>query len=133
MAAGPYQIIDEPRPSPLSRFIVNPFWFLLAGMLLPSFILLAAAGFALNALALRGPTWKAELLWLAGVAVIVLGFVPAVAQLIDAGLIARADFPRVAPYLAILHSATTLAVMFRVFLYQSPSYQLAKYLAGLRA
>src|SRR5262245_61052425 len=55
-----YRIPDEPTGNYANQLIVNPFWVLLSVMLAGCW--LAAPLFALNALLLRGPTWRREVL-----------------------------------------------------------------------
>ena len=51
-----YQIIDEPKPGPLSKFTVNPLWPLLSTMLGGS--VFSWIWFVFNSMCLNGPNKK---------------------------------------------------------------------------
>jgi len=141
MAAASYRIIDEPAASPLSRAIVNPFLIVLAGMLLPLLLgsamrypqLLALLWFALNGIALRGPTLRQELAWIIGGAAFLLGFLPAFRLAMQADLLSVSTVVAYGPYIAIARSAIILTVLYRLYVLQNDSYQLHRYLHGDRA
>jgi len=75
MAAQRYHIADEPLPSDLGRFAVNPQWPMFAQMLAGSW--LAIPWFVFNSLALGSPTRNRELVLaatsLAGAGALLLG------------------------------------------------------------
>jgi hypothetical protein len=62
--AETYRIADEPRPSAISHLTVRPVWPLLGSML--GGVWLSWPWFALNGYAMGSPTWKKELLLIAG-------------------------------------------------------------------
>jgi hypothetical protein len=75
MAAARYHIPDEPLPTDLARFAVNPQWPMFAQMLAGSW--LAIPWFVFNGLALGSPTRNREMLLaalsIAGVGALVFG------------------------------------------------------------
>lgn len=137
MAVPSYRIVDEPSPSALGRFVVNPVWIVLAGMLLPAGIQeaqpLALLWFVFNGIALSSPTRRAEILWaLAGLAVVAV-FRYGPTHLATSGPIALPTLRAALPYADILRSAIDLTVLYRLFLYQAGPYQLHRYLTAERA
>ena len=54
-----YRILDEPSGRNAAKFVINPFWPLIAMMFAGAW--LAALLFVLNAWFLRGPTWRREI------------------------------------------------------------------------
>jgi len=141
MATNSYRIVDEPAPSALGRFAVNPFWIVLAGMLGPGFLvgvvpepeLLVLLWFGFNGVALSSPTRRAELLWVAaGIAVIAV-FIYLPDHLRLSGTVGLDTLRVWLPYLWILRSAVDLTVLYRLFLYQIGPYRLYRYLNPDRA
>jgi hypothetical protein len=127
MSDGAYRIIDEPVPSPLSRLAVNPFWIVLAGMLLSRWQALALIWFVVNGFALNSTTKMKEICWAAGAFVLALA-----ARGSLYGLLADAIGPWALilywPYIRIIIIALLLTAMYRIYLYQSGSYELFRYL-----
>jgi hypothetical protein len=132
MADGAYRIIDEPAPSALSRLAVNPFWIILAGMLLWRWQPLALAWFVFNGFALNSPTKVKEIGWAVGAVLVALALRGPLPELLF-GLIGRDAFVTYWPYLQILVIALLLVAMYRLFLYQHGAYQLFRYLREGRA
>lgn len=141
MAEGGYHIIDEPAPSALSRFIVNPFLIVLFAMVAPAILagvlarpqLLFLLWFGLNGFALGSPTRMREMAWIAGGLLLLFGFVELLGWIVAAGLVAEPTMTAALPYLRILHSAALLTIFYRLFLYQHGPYQLHRYLQSARA
>ena len=79
MSAQRYQLPDEPRPSTLTKAVVDPMWPMFAFILVGAWM--GLAWFALNSFALGSPTWRRELgliaLALGGSALLFLGLVGA--------------------------------------------------------
>jgi len=136
MAAGSYRIVDEPAPSGLGRFVVNPFWIVLAGMLAPSLLadivrepqLMVLLWFGWNSFALSSPSRRAELCWIGVDVAVVAAFFYLPERLLLSGSVALDTLRRWMPYLWILRSAIDLTVLYRLFLYQAGPYQLYRYL-----
>jgi hypothetical protein len=125
MASAGYRIIDEPPPSPLKNAVANPFWIVIAGMVLPKLLVAALLWFGFNSFALASPTRRQELQWLAGgLAVLALFSAPALARL-ETWFGPGSD--GLMPYLLILKSALALAVLFRVYLFQVAPFQLHRH------
>jgi hypothetical protein len=119
-----YQIADEPAPSTLARYAVNPLYPMLAAML--AGVWLAWPWFAFNSFAIGSPTRRAELAWL------VAGLImpPAVGAALlfarDAGLLPAAT----GPYGGLLVIVTKLIVVYAVFLLQSRTIEIYEYYGG---
>ena len=141
MAASGYRIVDEPAPSALGRFAVDPFWIVIAGMVGPSFLagvvpqpeLLVLLWFGFNSLALSSPTRRAEIIWIAGGMAIIAAFHYMPERLLLSGAIGSVTLQAWMPYMWILRSAVDLTVLYRLFLYQVGPYQLYRYLVPDRA
>jgi hypothetical protein len=141
MAAGGYRIVDEPAPSALGRLAANPFWIVLAGMLLPaafdgdSYAVqpLVLLWFVVNSFALSSPTRRPEILWAAAGGAIVAAFHDLPSRLLAHDLVDMPTLRAAFPYLEILRSAIDLTVLYRLFLYQVGPYQLHRYLHPDRA
>ena len=127
MADGAYRIIDEPAPSALSRLAVNPFWIVLAGMLLSRWQALALLWFVVNGFALNSPTRLREILWAGGALALALAVRGPLQELLH-GSIGGDAFAAYWPYIHILVIAMLLTAMYRLYLYQFGSYQLFRYL-----
>lgn len=119
-----YQIADEPSPSKLSRFVVNPVFPLLAVML--GGVWLAWPWFALNALAVGSPTRRAELAWLALGLAAIIGLALALAVAIGAEAIPRSAVP----YGVLVVVVAKLAVVYAVFNLQSRTIEIYEYYGG---
>jgi hypothetical protein len=141
MTAGGYRIVDEPTPSALGRFAVNPFWIVIAGMFVPSLLagvmqepqLLVLLWFAVNSFAVSSPTRRAELLWIAGGVALIAAFLYLPERLVEGRTVDVATLLPWMPYLWILHSTVVLTVLYRLFLYQIGPYHLYRYLHPDRA
>ena len=136
MAASSYRIVDEPAPSALGRFAVNPFWIVIAGMVGPSFLagvvpepqLLVLLWFGFNGVALSSPTRHAELLWVAAGMAIIAVFIYLPDRPLQSAAVEFDSWRAWMPYLWILRSAIDLTVLYRLFLYQIGPYRLYRYL-----
>ncbi|MGH6927657.1 MAG: hypothetical protein ACREEV_05000 [Dongiaceae bacterium] len=127
-----YRIIDEPAPSALSRLAVNPFWIMLAGMLLSRWQAFAIIWFVVNSFALNSATKGKEICWAAGALVLALAGREPLQRLLDEQ-IGRAALIAWWPYVHIVVIAMLLTAMYRLYLYQFGSYQLFRYLKEGRA
>jgi hypothetical protein len=114
-----YQVADEPAPSTLARYAVNPlfpmFAFMFAG------VWFAWPWFAFNSFAVGSPTRRAELAWLAAGLVVP----PVVGSLLVAVLPAAAD-----AYIDLLVVVLKLVVVYAVFLLQSRTIEIYEYYGG---
>jgi len=118
-----YTIIDEHKPSRLSKFAANPMWILIANILLQG---LAGFWFIFNSFAIQSSTKRQEIGWiLAGffgaaflVGLLVLG--------IYWQLLPLAVLKIIKPYSGLIRTLIILVVSYRVYLYQVPAYLLAK-------
>lgn len=122
-----YQIIDEPKPSPLSRLTVNPLWPLLGAMLGgPVFSWLWSA---LNALAINGPNRNKELL------TIVLAFCAFIAVYhFGVSLIIQGVFGQVnIKYFGFFGTCMQLLFCYIVFILQSEEFEVYQYYGGVVA
>lgn len=130
MSRSAYTIIDEPRPGPLKRFVMNPMLPFLAYMV---FLPLGAALFLVNALALRGRTMALEIGFaLAGLALFARFWLvgPALRAIVDAGWLterALADWGFGIKYLMLVPLALGLWLGYKVFLWQSASHEIYTY------
>jgi hypothetical protein len=122
-----YRIIDEPAPSALSRLAVNPFWIMLAGMLLPGLQALAIVWFVVNGFALNSTTKVKEMCWAAGALAIALARRGPLQRLLDEQIVSAALISY-RPYIHIVVIAVLLTAMYRLYLYQHGAYQLFQYL-----
>ncbi len=134
MSGSAYRIIDEPAPTALSRFAVNPFVIILAAMVLSMWQAQAIAlvWFIVNGLALNSATKGREFAWAAGGLVLALAELRPLPILVYAS-IGRDAFIAAWPYIHILIIAVLLTAMYRLYLYQIGSYQLFRYLSERRA
>lgn len=113
-----YRIADEPRPSPLSRVAVSPFWPLLAMMLGGAW--LGVPWFVVNAFAIGSATrWREVALALGTLAGTAVLFVALVA------LERSVAIPEVAfPYLALVLVVWKLGMAYLLQLTQASSFEL---------
>jgi hypothetical protein len=129
-SASAYSIIDEPRPGPLKRFAMNPMLPFLGYML---FLPVGAGLFVLNALALRGRTMA----WEIGFALIGLALysriwllAPGLKAAHAAGWFSLETLDAWAftiKYLMLLPLAVGLWLGYKVFIWQSASYEIHTY------
>ncbi|MGC4087722.1 MAG: hypothetical protein QM756_07465 [Polyangiaceae bacterium] len=119
-----YRIIDEPAPSGLSRYIVNPFWPLLGSMFGGAW--LAWPWFLLNSLAFgRGRRFDVDLAWLSFGLALNAGSVMLVAKLLEAHVIEQRM------YADLLPQAARLTLLYVVFLRQQRTFQLFEHFGGV--
>lgn len=127
MSRARYQIADEPTPSALSRLVVDPFWPVLACMMVGG--LPGLAWLALNGYALGSPTRVREsVICLAGVlgALLVVGLVGATR---DAGMIG----PAAVKYWVLLALISKLGFGYMACFLQQRSLELHEYYGGKKA
>lgn len=120
-----YRIMDEPAPSGLGRYAVNPFFpFLLLMLLGP----LGFVAFLANSVALNGPRKSREItLCLAGyIGIRLIGF--QLDGMLDSGALPLDS----APYLATLLTALRLGVGYFIFVSQAETHELRNYLKSLQ-
>lgn len=134
--ASAYSIIDEPRPGPLKRFAMNPMLPFLGYML---FMPVGAALFVLNALALRGRTMAWEIGFALGGLALFSRFwllEPALNAAMDAGWLSLTTFEAWSfsiKYLMLLPLAVGLWLGYKVFIWQSATYEIHTYFDSTRA
>ena len=117
-----YAILDEPRPGALSRYVVNPFWPLIAMMMVGTW--LAGPWFIFNAYAIGSATRKSETWLIVGSAVSTLAFIMlfgAFADVVPAGT---------TPYARIVLAVIKLSFAYLVFMRQERSLALFEYYGG---
>jgi hypothetical protein len=124
MAGASYSILDEPQPGTLARFVVNPFWPLLAMMMVGTW--LAGPWFILNAFALGSATRKSETWLVIGSVLTTIGFIVGLSVLGDMGLLPEA----VRPYARIVLAVIKLGFAYVVFTRQERSLALYEYYGG---
>lgn len=122
--ATAYRLPDEPSPSGLSRYAVDPLWPLLT-------LMLAGGGFGLlwfafNAAALGSPTrgreWGCIALSVIGAPVLVI----AVTVAVGAGWLS----PRNAPYAMLSMLLLKVAVAYMLYLMQQRTFEIWEYYGG---
>lgn len=120
-----YKIADEPSPSDLSQYAVNPIFPLLGGMF--GGVWLAWTWFFFNGKAVGSPTLSKELKWLGlgllGIAGLVFVFIP---LLISAEVVP----PGGVKYVFLLVTAVKLAVLYAVFSLQSRTIEIYAHYGG---
>jgi hypothetical protein len=119
-----YQIADEPAPSHLARYAVNPLYPMLAAMLAGAW--LAWPWFAFNSFAIGSPTRRAELAWL--VAGLIVPPVIGVALIMARG--AELLPASAGPYGGLVVVVSKLMVVYAVFLLQSRTIEIYEYYGG---
>jgi hypothetical protein len=119
-----YRIADEPAPSALARFAVNPLYPFLTMMLGGTWI--AWPWFALNSFAVGSPSRRRELLWLSAgaVAALVLSF--GIFALVGSGTLP----PKAARYAILTVVVAKLATSYAVFTLQSRTIEIYEYYGG---
>lgn len=116
-----YVILDEPKPSGTAQFALNPMWPMFTLMLINSGV--AWVWFIFNSYAQGSPFRRQELSWIgAGVAA---SFVYVIAMMYAVGAEHLPKF--YVPYMMIGLTVLKLVVAYRVYLYQSRSFQLFEY------
>jgi len=114
-----YLIADEPAPSTLARYAVNPLYPTLAWMF--AGVWFAWPWFAFNSLAVGSPTRRAELAWLAAGLIVP----PVVGSVLLAVLP-----PGAYAYIELLVVVLKLIVVYAVFLLQSRTIEMYEYYGG---
>lgn len=124
-ATARYRILDEPTPSTLARFAVDPLWPLLAMAMTGT--LIGGSWFVFNAFAIGSATRKREAIVLA------LTFVGMAVTFMSLDALESTqgvDFTGAVPYIVIgLHVLRIIPAYF-VHAWQSRSYVLFEYLGG---
>ena len=119
-----YQIADEPAPSTLAKYAVNPLFPMLASML--AGVWFAWPWFAFNSFAVGSPTRRAELAWLAAGLFVPAGVGMALLMAREAGW-----FPQLSPpYVGVVVIVLKLVVVYAVFLLQSRTIEIYEYYGG---
>lgn len=119
-----YQIADEPAPSALARYAVNPLYPMLAGML--AGVWLAWPWFAFNSFAVGSPTRRTELAWLIGGLIVP----PVVGQLLLLGVAGDLWPPTAGRYIGLSVVVMKLVVIYAVFTLQSRTIEIYEYYGG---
>jgi hypothetical protein len=119
-----YQIADEPAPSTLARYAVNPLYPMLAWMF--AGVWFAWPWFAFNSFAIGSPTKRAELAWL------VAGLIvpSAVGWALLFARAANALPEASAPYIGLVIVVLKIVVVYAVFLLQSRTIEIYEYYGG---
>ncbi|MCJ8268543.1 MAG: hypothetical protein MJK04_03985 [Psychrosphaera sp.] len=119
-----YQIIDEPKPGPLSKFTVNPLWPLLSTMLGGS--VFSWIWFVFNSMCLNGPNKIKELL------TILVGFFAFVGvyhfgvNLFNQGVFGDINVQ----YFFLFGTCVQLVFSYAVFMLQSDGFEVYQYYGG---
>ncbi len=124
MSASNYRIVDEPAPGGLARFVVDPFWPLLATMMASS--LLGYAWLIFNSFAVGSPTRGRE------IAYCVAGVVGAVIVLVGGGIAYENGWitETQVRYLALPVIACKLLAAYLVCFSQQRALELFEYFGG---
>ncbi len=123
--ATTYRLHDEPEPSALANWVVNPSWPLLAVMVAGAW--LSWPWFAFNAIAMGSPTRKKEIALAVGGFVGTLIIAVVVLALIDRGVIGSRLGIRLA-VLAIV--GWKLGVSYALYLLQNRTFHIYEYYEG---
>lgn len=123
--AATYRIIDEPRPTPLQRFALNPFWPFLAIMF--GGLWLSWPLFALNSLAIGSATRRREITLIIGGLLAVTAATFGVYELAARGVVGADD----APYCMLGVTVIKLVVTYRLHFLQARSFELFEYFGGV--
>jgi hypothetical protein len=119
-----YQIADEPAPSTLAKYAVNPLFPMLASML--AGVWFAWPWFAFNSYAVGSPTRRAELAWLAAGLFVPAGAGMALLMAGKAGWLPQLS----PPYVGVVVIVLKLVVVYAVFLLQSRTIEIYEYYGG---
>jgi hypothetical protein len=125
MARSGYAILDEPQPGTLAKYVVNPFWPLLAMMMAGTW--LAGPWFIFNGFAIGSSTRKSEM-WL------VIGSVLTSAAFIGLlfVLVAQDMYPdALRPYVQIVLAVIKLSFAYVIVMRQQRSLALYEYYGGV--
>jgi hypothetical protein len=120
-----YKIADEPSPSTLAHFAVNPLFPFLAVMLGGAWI--GFAWFALNSFAVGSPTRTKEIACLLGGLGVAALLVVATSLALDAGLLQT----RHVAYAALVILVAKLAAAYAVHILQSRTIEIYEYYGGV--
>lgn len=127
MSRRGYQIADEPRPSALARFVVDPFWPVVACMMvggIPGLVWLAFNGYALGS-----PTrFRESLTCFAGVVGALLVFI-----LVGIGKNAGVISVQAAQYWVLLALISKLGFAYMACFMQQRALELHEYFGGHKA
>ena len=119
-----YKIADEPAPSTLARYAVNPLYPMLASMF--AGVWFAWPWFAFNSFAIGSPTRRAELAWLAAGLIVPSAVGLALILAREAGFLPQAA----GPYVGLAVVVLKLVVVYAVFLLQSRTIEIYEYYGG---
>ena len=119
-----YQRADEPAPTSLARFAVNPFFPMLASML--GGVWIAWPWFALNGIAVGSPTLRRELAWLAAGLAAMFAAAAAVVFAVGAEILPAAAIP----YALVGVTLVKLAFVYAVYVYQARTIEIYTYYGG---
>ncbi len=117
-----YRIADEPRINRLSRMTVNPFFVMLASMLID--FKLGVVWLVFNAFAMGSPYVKRDLVVVLVATVVIVGAAFTSVMLLGQELL-RAD--AVGPYVRLAAKTGWIAVCYYLFLSQMKAYPLFQY------
>jgi hypothetical protein len=119
-----YQIADEPAPSTLARYAVNPLYPMLAFMF--AGVWFAWPWFAFNSFAIGSPTKRAELAWLAAGLIVPSAVGWALLFARAANALPEAS----APYIGLVIVVLKIVAVYAVFLLQSRTIEIYEYYGG---
>jgi hypothetical protein len=124
MKAASYDLIDEPKPGPLSHLAVKPIWPLLAVMLGGAWI--SWPWFVVNGFAVGSPTRWRELAWAVAGPIGCLALILLLGQLAVQGVVGGLALR----YLTISIVVYKLYVTYVLFTLQTQSFSLYEYFGG---
>lgn len=119
-----YRIPDEPAPSHLTRYAVNPLFPFLSFMFLGLWF--AWPWFAFNAYAVGSPTRRLEVAWLGIGLVAIFILVSTILYLVGAGILPKGAIP----YIGIPVIVAKIAVLYAVFVLQARTIEIYEYYGG---
>jgi hypothetical protein len=120
-----YQIADEPAPTSLARFAVNPIFPLLASMI--GGVWIAWPWFAFNSIAVGSPTLRSELAWLGTGLVVMFAAAAAIVLAVGAGILPVAA----ARYAFVCVAVMKLAFVYAVYVRQARTIEIYAYYGGV--
>ncbi len=119
-----YRIADEPAPSALARYAVNPVFPFLSFML--GGLWIAWPWFAFNAYAVGSPTRRAEFAWLGLGLLAIFALVVSLLYLFGAGVLPEGALP----YAGIPVLVAKIAVLYGVYALQARTIEIYEYYGG---
>ena len=133
-----YHIIDEPKVKLAERFIINPMFILLAGMLIPMFFSVPLYGrfwlpfvwLAVNGYLLGSPTFLRELLYACLGVVAIFAIFTGFGYLIKTGVVTTPQ--RFFPYIRVAVSAVFFIALYLAVFTQSVPFSIYEYVKGQR-